>query len=377
MTKMNKRHIFILAPSLAIGGAERVLVNLLKKIDYERFHITLCLFASYGTYFNEIPPQVSVSYIFRSTLFARCLTYLQLHYGIAWPIRWRTRAVVKDRYDVGVCFSDGTLTDILLFIADRFNKTMAWVHSCYKSQHIFSSKRVKCLKSARYDRLDHIVFVSRNSEFEFSELFGPQNNHSVIYNLFDGEIVKQKSEQPLDITIDHDVTNIITIGRMVSVKQYDQLISAVRLLIDRGLKVKLRIIGDGNLRTKLRDWVKYLQLEQYVDFLGFKSNPYPHLKHSDILAISSLSEAFPTVMIEAMMLSTAVVATKCKGCIEISDNGQYALLSDHSVESIADCLSIMIENVDLRNFYIAKAKARVLDYDEQISLNNIYQLWEA
>ena len=118
-------------------------------------------------------------------------------------------------------------------------------------------------------------------------------------------------------------------------------------------------------------------MEQYVDFLGFKSNPYPYLKHSDILAISSLSEAFPTVMIEAMMLSTAVVATKCKGFIEISDNGQYALLSDHSVESIADHLSIMIENADLRNSYIAKAKVRVFDYDEQISLNNIYQLWEA
>jgi len=37
----------------------------------------------------------------------------------------------------------------------------------------------------------------------------------------------------------------------------------------------------------------------------------------------------------------------------------------------------MIENADLRNSYIAKAKVRVFDYDEQISLNNIYQLWEA
>lgn len=138
----------------------------------------------------------------------------------------------------------------------------------------------------------------------------------------------------------------------------------------------MRLVGDGELREELQTQVKKMDLEKYVDFIGFKSNPYPYIKHSDILVISSQSEAFPTVMIEAMSLETAVVATKCTGCIEISDEGKYALLTEKNAESIADGLEKIAIDDTLRHSLIECSKRRVFDYDEQTSLNKIYQLWE-
>ena len=345
---MKRKKIFILIPSLSVGGAERVLVNLLKKIDVSRFDITLCLLAKCGVYFDEIPSEIRLKYVLKLNFMARCFTYLQLHIGINFPIRWCMKLTVKECYDVGISFSDGTLTDNILFVANKFKKKIAWVHSCYITQQLFTPARVRELKYTRYNKLDHIVFVSKKSELEFRELFGTAVEHSVIYNLFDNE----------------------------AIKQYDKLIEAAHILAKRGVKFKMRLVGDGELREELQTQVKKMDLEKYVDFIGFKSNPYPYIKHSDILVISSQSEAFPTVMIEAMSLETAVVATKCTGCIEISDEGKYALLTEKNAESIADGLEKIAIDDTLRHSLIECSKRRVFDYDEQTSLNKIYQLWE-
>ena len=373
---MKRKKIFILIPSLSVGGAERVLVNLLKKIDVSRFDITLCLLAKCGVYFDEIPSEIRLKYVLKLNFMARCFTYLKLHIGINFPIRWCMKLTVKECYDVGISFSDGTLTDNILFVANKFKKKIAWVHSCYITQQLFTPARVRELKYTRYNKLDHIVFVSKKSELEFRELFGTAVEHSVIYNLFDNEAIKQKCKQSLDVKINGDVVNIIAVGRMVAVKQYDKLIEAAHILAKRGVKFKMRLVGDGELREELQTQVKKMDLEKYVDFIGFKSNPYPYIKHSDILVISSQSEAFPTVMIEAMSLETAVVATKCTGCIEISDEGKYALLTEKNAESIADGLEKIAIDDTLRHSLIECSKRRVFDYDEQTSLNKIYQLWE-
>lgn len=373
---MKRHRVFILIPSLSAGGAERVLVNLLKKIDTQQFDITLCLLARCGMYLNEIPNEIKLKYVLRSRFIVRCLTYMQLHFNFNFPLQCCMNLAVRERYDIGVSFSDGTLTDNILLVSSKFKKKIAWVHSCYISQRLFTPSRVKELKHKRYEKLDHIVFVSKKSESEFTELFGNTTPHSIIYNLFDAESIKQKCEESLDNKVNRSVVNIVAVGRMVEVKRYDNLIKAAYILVKKGVKFKMRLVGDGELKEELLTLVKKLHLEKHVDLIGFKSNPYPYIKHSDILVISSQSEAFPTVMIEAMLLETAVVATKCTGCIEISDEGKYALLTEKNAESIANGLEKMATDESLRNSFIECSKNRIYDYDEQTSLNKIYQLWE-
>lgn len=374
-----RKSIFILSPSLEIGGAERVLLNLLKKIDYKSYDVTLCLFSRHGEYLNEIPKQVNLCSIFNSKFFARSLTFLQRKYKITYLIRLYTRKAINTHFDVGICFSDGLLTDVLLFAENKFKKKITWVHSCYKSQqslkNVYTEDYRKKLIKNRYSFINDIVYVSQNARKEFEELFGFHSNGHVIYNILDSHEVIEKSKSRYHSDIKSDVINIIAISRLMKVKEYHKLIEAAKILADKKIKFKIRIIGDGKLKKELKIYANELGLNNYINFLGSNPNPYPLLKQSDILVLTSSSEALPTVLFEAMVLEIPILSTKTSGSIEISDNGKYALLSGHSVQEISENLEQMILKPELREFYSKKSNERMNKFRSEVSLNKIYNLF--
>lgn len=374
-----KKKIFFLAPNLSIGGAERVLVNLLKHLDYNRYDVTLCLYARVGVYFSELPKEVHIKYIFKNYFFSRVLTYLQRKWG-GILLKYIVRGKIKKNYDIGICFSDGLLTDVLLMTGDRFENTLTWVHSCYCSQislrKVYTPRKVLTLKKKRYDKLNGIVFVSKNSMLEFEQLFGKYPHEYCVYNLFDFKGIEAKADE-YDPGLMQDRINFVAIGRLVGVKSYDKLIEAAKLLKERGLRFKINILGDGPLRNALENKVEAYKLQKEVELLGFKSNPYPYLKQSDALVLTSSSEALPTVLVEAMYFSRPIVATKCPGCMEISDGGKYALLTEHTVEDIADKMELIIRDEDVRDRYGELALKRCEYFDEDKTLSNIYKIFDS
>lgn len=373
-----KRKILFMSPFLAVGGVERVLVNLLKKLDYDKYDVSLCLYTNFGFYFDEIPLQVSVFSIFNSRFFSRVFIYIKRKFNINFPLKLIVRNKIIKHYNVGVCFSDGILTDIMLFAKDRVDNKISWVHSCYKSQidlkNVYTSNYIKMLLKNRYSQLNNLVFVSTNSRKEFEELFGHPTKMHTIYNLFDYEEVIKKGNEQITQNQDDEIIKIVAIGRLAKVKEYSRLLSAAKILSQKKLKFKILIVGDGILKNELLSLRDSFSLKDQVDFLGLKLNPYPYLKNSNILALTSSSEAFPTVLIEAMILGVPIVATKCSGCVEITENGKYGLLSEHSAEDIADKIEQMITNPQLRQYYAELAKERMVFFNEKETLNKIYTL---
>jgi len=367
-----------MSPFLAVGGVERVLVNLLKKLDYDKYDVSLCLYTNFGFYFDEIPLQVSVFSIFNSRFFSRVFIYIKRKFNINFPLKLIVRNKIIKHYNVGVCFSDGILTDIMLFAKDRVDNKISWVHSCYKSQidlkNVYTSNYIKMLLKNRYSQLNNLVFVSTNSRKEFEELFGHPTKMHTIYNLFDYEEVIKKGNEQITQNQDDEIIKIVAIGRLAKVKEYSRLLSAAKILSQKKLKFKILIVGDGILKNELLSLRDSFSLKDQVDFLGLKLNPYPYLKNSNILALTSSSEAFPTVLIEAMILGVPIVATKCSGCVEITENGKYGLLSEHSAEDIADKIEQMITNPQLRQYYAELAKERMVFFNEKETLNKIYTL---
>lgn len=375
-----KKRIFFLAPNLSIGGAERVLVNLLKYINYKQYDVTLCLYAYTGVYFSELPRNVHIEYIFKNYFFSRVLTYLQRKLGCGILLKLFVRGKIRKNYDIGVCFSDGLLTDVLLMAGDRFKKTLTWVHSCYCSQtslrKVYTPRKVLTLKKKRYDKLNGIVFVSKNSMLEFEQLFGKYSHEYCVYNLFDFKGIEAKAGE-CEPKLGRSGINFVAIGRLVGVKAYDKLIEAAKLLKERGLRFKINILGDGPLRKALENKVEEYKLQEVVELLGFKNNPYPYLKRSDALVLTSSSEALPTVLVEAMYFSKPIVATKCSGCMEIADGGKYALLTEHTVEDIADKMELIIRDKSVRERYGKLASKRCEYFNEDKTLSNIYKIFDS
>lgn len=372
--------ILFMSPNLGVGGAERVLANLLKKIDLNKYEVTLCLFSNTGVYLSELPENIKVTYIFKSNLISRCVAYLQRKYHIVFILRCLVRFRIVKQYDLGICFSDGLLTDVLLMAKDKFRKTLSWVHSCYYSQeslrNAYTPARVKRLKRNRYDLLNGLVFVSSNAMNEFNQIFGQYPNEYCVYNLFDFKGMACKASAFIP-EFDKETVNFIAIGRLVKVKEYTRLVEAAKILKNKNLNFKIRILGDGPQRKELTNLITEYNLSDTVYLLGFQDNPYPYLKYSDVLVLSSSSEALPTVLVEAMYFSKPIVATKCSGCIEITDRGKYGLLTEHNAADIADKMEVMIIDNTTRALYASMAAERCQYFNENRTMSQIEKIFSS
>jgi glycosyltransferase involved in cell wall biosynthesis len=112
----------------------------------------------------------------------------------------------------------------------------------------------------------------------------------------------------------------------VYLKGYDVLLHAVAS-VRCEIPVGLVFIGDGEERSALVALATRLGLEDDVRFVGWQRNPWAYLRNARVLAMSSRTEAFPSVLTEAMAVGVPIVAAECSaGVRECLDGGKAGLL---------------------------------------------------
>jgi glycosyltransferase involved in cell wall biosynthesis len=118
----------------------------------------------------------------------------------------------------------------------------------------------------------------------------------------------------------------MTAGRLVPQKDHATMIRALAIH-RRRFDSRLIVLGTGPLEETLRDLVVKLGLTGAVDFLGFRSNVLPFIRQADAFLLSSVSEGFGNVIVEALGCGTPVISAACNyGPAEILDNGLYGIL---------------------------------------------------
>ena len=373
-----KRNILFLIPSLRGGGAERTLINLLKKLDYERFDVDLIVVSKTGPYVQEVPSDVNTTYFFKNNFIVRCLAYLHREYGIDWFFKKKMEKSTEEYY-VGISFIDSNFTD-LLFLKENLKRRVAIIHSSYLTHDNYerfykhADFRNK-LNSKRYSNLDGIYFVSHESKDEFLELFDEQPNMGVIPNLIDREAILAKS----NIKYKHKRFEMFTfcaVGSLIPIKGFDRLIRAAKIVCDRGHQFKIQIAGDGTEEHNLKNLVDSLDLNDSIIFNGFLKNPYPFMKNSDAFIMSSVSEALPTVLCEAMILGLPCIVTNCSGCRGLVNSGEYGLMAEQDDEDLANnMISFLNDPVLLKNFR-KQALKRSEIFDDENVLQKYYAIFD-
>lgn len=356
----SKKNILIIIPSLVGGGAEKALITLLRHLNNNKYKIDLCVAEKKGIYLDQVPDYVSVYYLFTNRFARKIVIELHMRFNISWPFKWLTQRTIQSDYDTGICFLDSVFSDMLLFLSHRVSKTAVVLHSSYKS----NINRSKFIKGAykerlqsRYRKIDTIVGVSQDVIEEFTAVLGEYNDLRVINNPINRDEIINKSHV-FNPDFSENALNIIAVGSLLPVKGYSNLIKACKLLKDSGREFKLRILGKGPLEEQLRNQIHRLGLKDYVYLLGYKSNPYPYMRESDIFVMSSLAEGLPTVLCEAMILGKPIVTTNCPGCRGLVDKGTYGLMTDITSESLFEGLRSMIDDSKMRYEYGQKAKQR-------------------
>ena len=116
------------------------------------------------------------------------------------------------------------------------------------------------------------------------------------------------------------------VGRLAAEKGFDVLIRSVRDLIDRGLDVRLVIVGEGNERPKLERLTTELGVHGRVFMPGWQADVRGYFEAMDVFALSSWREGLPNELLEAMALEVPVVATRVNGVPRLVQDGRNGLL---------------------------------------------------
>lgn len=164
------------------------------------------------------------------------------------------------------------------------------------------------------------------------------------------------------------------VGRLNQQKRYDRALKVARKLNESGYDLEFWILGDGEQRPMLRDKIKEYGLEDYFLLKGFIKPPYPYMKESDILLISSESEGFSLVTCEAFCLGIPVVSTKTSGPTELINKSKAGLLVNENIDDIYMGLKYMIDNEDFRDKCSINALAFAKAFNICSKMKEIYSL---
>ncbi len=141
---------------------------------------------------------------------------------------------------------------------------------------------------------------------------------------------------------------IYAAGRLSEVKGFTYLISAAALLKKTRNDLVFLVSGEGKLELELKKEVKAAELEESFIFTGFSADIYPSLKACDLFVLSSILEGMPNVVMEAMAMQKAVVATNVNGVSELMVDGKTGfIVPPKEPQALAAAIARAIDNHDM------------------------------
>lgn len=135
------------------------------------------------------------------------------------------------------------------------------------------------------------------------------------------------------------------ISRLEPRKGHGYFIEAAAAICPKHPEVKFLIVGDGELRGALEQQVRELNLSGVVLFTGFRKDIAQVLATFDILALTSLWEGLPRVLVQAAAVGKPIVSFSVEGAREIVEEGKNGfVVPAKDVSLLVERLTWLIEN---------------------------------
>lgn len=373
---MKKKRILFLIESFIVGGAERVLIDIVNNLDADKYDITVCsvykhsVYKGYNkTFDNPFKKHIHYKYVINNQI---GWLYLLFNYLLNRIPNFLYKVLIGDKNDTVIAFYEGLPTYWIANAKLKKGKKIAWLHTSTKLSQQGKSKQEIAIQEIYYQQYSYIVGVSQGVVDSFKELFPSIRNVGVIYNPINSSLIQEKASQPIPIKKTVYPT-IVSVGRMTEAKGYERWLKVLLRLKDKGFKFQSWIIGGGN-RDKHEQFVKENQLEDYVKFLGHIDNPYPYIATADWMACPSLLEGLSTVVLESIVLGKAILATDCPGMKELLGESEYGIVCENNDSSIIKALEIILSNNSYHNKYKIRVKIKQKDINIKTTIAKIDKL---
>jgi len=290
---------------MCFGGIEKALLNLLKNIDYKKYSVTLLLEEKEGPLLKEIPSNVIIKEYRinnnKNVLFRKIVNRLKLIFFILLNLK---------KYDFSACFyTSSTPMSIISRYLSKNN--YIWVHSNYK--YVYNQNETQFrnfFKQIKINKFNRIIFVSNESKNDFIYYYPSlAKKCSVCNNLVDYKEIIELSKEPMPGGKEN-IKVLLHVGRHTEEdKRISRLINIAKKLVDNNYHFKMWLIGDGLNHQNYLEQIEELNLNDYIDMLGSKTNPYPYYRHADVFVLTSEFEGFPVVYLESLVMNLPIITT--------------------------------------------------------------------
>src|SRR6185295_6578718 len=308
-----------LITSFEIGGTERQAVELLKRLDPERYDVRLAVIRNEGPFYRDIESRFPNVPEFPLSSFYNANAIKQL-------VRLR-RLMMRERIDI--LHTHDFYSGLIGGAAAR----LSGVRVIAAQRHLkLSDRRVHQVGMRLIHRLAHRILV--NSEAIRDRIL--EHDHAqprkivIVRNGVQHTVVSraQAREQLLRELETNEGAKLIGIAaRLQPVKGHRFFLEAAASVLRNQPDAHFVLVGDGPLRPVLEKQATHLGIADRVHLLGDRTGVAQLISAFDLLVLSSLHEGLPNAVMEAMAARVPVVATAVGGTKELISDGETGYLA--------------------------------------------------
>ena len=308
MTRPAPLAVLFAIPELDRGGPDRVMFELLSRLDRSAFAPALLVSNPEGHYLAQLPRDIPVHVLGgRARLTRRYPVMSSLRAIWRRPPRvvFATQRMILTLGAASLAFPRTTR-----LIVRQANDVSADFDALVQ-QTIIKHRLARALALATLGRADAVVCQSDAMRDDLRALLGARARLHVIWNPIDG--ARARARAGATTAILPGAPALVTVGRLAPQKGHDVLLAALPRVRALYPGLHLTILGDGPERARLEAQRASLGLTDAVTFAGFAAEPLPAVRAADLFVLASRYEGFPNAALEALACGTPVVLTDCPG----------------------------------------------------------------
>ncbi|MBS1791055.1 MAG: glycosyltransferase [Acidobacteria bacterium] len=371
---MKERKIKILhvIDSLGVGGMERVLMDVANGLDLAGFQQTVCCLSRLGEMADQLRDEVRCIDLGKGDTADRFM-----------PLKL-ARVIHRERPDI---VHSQSWSGVDTALATMLTPGVKLIHSEHGRNYPHWQRQPLLRRMARrgvYHLADAVVAISGEvRDFYCGQTGFPTERVQVISNGIDvrrmDEADARGVREELGIAPDDFVFG--TVARLDLTKDTITLARAFAAIAlpQRYSKLKLLVVGDGEERARLEEFVRRMNLDCMVIFAGMRRDVPRLLRAMDVFALSSVSEGMPLTVLEAMAARLPVVATNVGALPELVEEGRTGFLVPiRHAAAMSDKLESFQVNRQLAKTFGEAARRKVeREFSLERMLQNYAKLYES